>query len=533
MVKVLISRLKALVASEDGTALVATLATFMLMYMSAMGLYATGKVACLKLETDAAADAAAYAAASVEAESLSRIAQLNRALSWTHVQLTKKRMDFITWKWLDHVTGHYRRDMEAARIFANPLACPLHNRVKGAGWDISSIRLNRRTAPERSAASLPGVDLSGLEGEISDGMDDISRLNDAIDSIAANIPRRMREAVSETLERCFPDGVEGNMGYAIFASDDPRTERSQDGYLSELSNTLECENRLVSFSLGDGSDAAEEFGRGSAGSGRWFVRGDERESEGVSRSGATGIERSYFHYAGLNGKGLRAGRLVAYWTWTSSFWVCYVDSYGVMHHDLSPTLPKCAHGYHVHCQCKGLREKTASTYGDGEEIYGGEAYAGGVCHPLVLDSGYFGSNGTVGVAVARSWELPIASELMGSGGWMWAFSSAKAGVRIDEGSDNEVDWRGDGDWNLSRTDWRAVFVPVCRSWSMASGGRWEGAPGGDLESWANAQLQSVGNGAMEGADREMRAGGRTDATWALGNPGGRIEWNGLLRLMAH
>ena len=527
-------------SSRRGTALVLPLAVFMVMYVAALGLYVSGMTAIRARELADAADAASYAAAQVQAETLSRIAALDKALAWTHVQLSRRQMDWMVWKWLKHVEEHYRQDMECARLFANPLACPLHNRIKGAGWDISGIRHNRRGASEIGVERLSALDFRHLEGEIAEDAELIEELDEAIESLAANMPRRMREAVEATLAEVLdgdPSDVSFPGGHALYALsmvDDPRMDVSDDGYLYRLSNTEEDESRFMSFVYGDGADPGELLGRGSSGTGRWFVRGDERESEGVSRDGDTGIQRSYFHYAGLNGKGLRAGRLVAYWNWRSSFWVCWVDHHGVMHHDLQPAIPVCAHGYHVHCQCKGGREKTASSYGDNDRIYSRDTHAGKVCRPLVVDEGYFGGRGSIAVALAARSDLPFAS-ILTDGGWMWAFSAAKAGVRPDGERLYRVDWRGVEGWNLSETDWRGVFIPVPRAGSMARDGQWEESQGSVAGSLAGLAMVPVGYAAgLDRPDRDMVAGpGGGDGRWALGKPGGRLDWDALDGLIVH
>ena len=100
---------------EDGVALVTTLACFMFMYLICMGVYAIGTAVREKIQLQNAADAAAYSAAVVQADTMSRIAAINRAMAWTYVQMTRRQMDFIVDKWLERSLKIYREDEKNAR----------------------------------------------------------------------------------------------------------------------------------------------------------------------------------------------------------------------------------------------------------------------------------------------------------------------------------------------------------------------------------------------------------------------------------
>ena len=73
-------------SDEDGAALVVTLAMFFLMYLGCMGVYAMSMAVKDRIHLQNACDAAAYSAAVVQADTLSRIATINRAMSWTYVR---------------------------------------------------------------------------------------------------------------------------------------------------------------------------------------------------------------------------------------------------------------------------------------------------------------------------------------------------------------------------------------------------------------------------------------------------------------
>ena len=113
--RVALKRFFDLGASEDGAALVMTLGVFFLMYLSAVGVYALSTAVRERIHLQNAADAAAYSAAVVQADTFSRVGTINRAMAWTYVQMTRRQMDYIVMKWLDSTVGHYEKDRSTAK----------------------------------------------------------------------------------------------------------------------------------------------------------------------------------------------------------------------------------------------------------------------------------------------------------------------------------------------------------------------------------------------------------------------------------
>lgn len=112
MLGVLRDKLLRLGRDEDGAALVITLAIFFLMYLGCMGVYAISMSVKERIQLQNAADAAAYSAAVVQADTLSRIATINRAMSWTYADMTRLQMDYIVLRWLEHTCDHYSEDKD-------------------------------------------------------------------------------------------------------------------------------------------------------------------------------------------------------------------------------------------------------------------------------------------------------------------------------------------------------------------------------------------------------------------------------------
>jgi hypothetical protein len=99
-----------LAREESGMALLMTLGFFLMLYILCCGVYATGETIRQRIELQNACDAAAYSAAVVQADALSRMAVVNRALSWTYVQLCREQMDYIVFSWLKLTCDRFRED---------------------------------------------------------------------------------------------------------------------------------------------------------------------------------------------------------------------------------------------------------------------------------------------------------------------------------------------------------------------------------------------------------------------------------------
>lgn len=109
--------LRRLGRDEEGVALMLTLSVILLLYVLCAGLYVIGEDVRIKVELQNACDSAAYSAAVAQADGLSRMAMVNRALSWSYVQLTNMQMDYISYKWLREVHKRFCEDRENCRKY--------------------------------------------------------------------------------------------------------------------------------------------------------------------------------------------------------------------------------------------------------------------------------------------------------------------------------------------------------------------------------------------------------------------------------
>lgn len=117
-------RLKALWHDEKGVALVMTVGIYLLLFIVCAGVHAVGETARQKIELQNACDSAAYAAAVVQADGLSRMAMVNRAMSWTYVRLTNVQMDYITFRWMRKARNTFREDRKDCEEFNKQVWIP-------------------------------------------------------------------------------------------------------------------------------------------------------------------------------------------------------------------------------------------------------------------------------------------------------------------------------------------------------------------------------------------------------------------------
>ena len=513
MIKYLKDRFIGLGRDEDGVAFVMTLAVFFFLYLLIAGVYATGVAVRKRIQLQNACDAAAYSAAVVQADTLSRIATLNRAMSWTYVQMTRRQMDYIVYTWLKHTKAHYEDDKTQAMAWAAAGSpCAGH----ALDWDISDIMINGwQMLPDNFnktlnsfadglggssfyAASGNGIDK--LKKQISADKDTIELMNEEVENLATGIKDKVDAAVKDILNANVPAYDRGKIRYRVVQS-----ERPYDDYFEVLKNTEEDESRFLSFS-GNGSPE-ETFEEGTD---VWFVRGYERQEDG-----GDGIRRSYNHAV--------RDKLYSEWSWHSTKWICGHRLTSWWH--IPSPLTTCSHSHeNDKCTMTGsLRPKytryqvrklvkrrigrrtvwlwqwvwqvaktyvptsgttvtmNAKCYADNDQIYEEKYYIGEEARPLILKDSYFGKAGTITVGLACRNENPWMSLLGRAGtalglysafnpyegcGWSWAFSSAKAGYKFlgeeqyvsDADGDRipnrdyRVDWEY-GEWSVPEQSW--------------------------------------------------------------------------------
>ncbi|MBV5336252.1 Tad domain-containing protein, partial [bacterium] len=122
---------------ESGVVLAITVVVFLALFMMACSVYALGETVRQRVELQNGADAGAYSGALVEADCNSRLAAVNRAMSWTYAQMVRMEMDYIVDKWLMLTLRRWEIDDFEMEMFNMPSTCnrgvPFYVTGYGAG----------------------------------------------------------------------------------------------------------------------------------------------------------------------------------------------------------------------------------------------------------------------------------------------------------------------------------------------------------------------------------------------------------------
>lgn len=100
---------------ERGFVVMTVLCVFLFLFVLCCSIYAVGETVRQKIRLQNACDAAAYSAAVVQADGLSRMATVNRAMSWTYVHMCNQQMEYITYRWMRLVAKRFWQDHANAK----------------------------------------------------------------------------------------------------------------------------------------------------------------------------------------------------------------------------------------------------------------------------------------------------------------------------------------------------------------------------------------------------------------------------------
>ena len=308
------------------------LVLFLFIYILCTCVYGVGTAVNEKIMLQNIADAASYSAAVTEADGLSRIAVLNRALSWTYIQMTRSQMDYIVHKWLKRTLECYDQDKEKARDYNDEflprgaidthfplreiyigIPCGTHNAGKrdeddslGTWWigwsekEPDMIRLGfKRIQDLLIGASfdhqygklhkyddlkekVDGFDASGAEQTIRDCRQKIRELNRMIKEECETLPEAVKNSALGVIKASLPEDkyddyryVHHVRNYAYPYENSSNANRSggdSEPVFSAYRNTEEDELEFLSMSVANGR-LHEIFGDGID---QWFVRGDKQ-----------------------------------------------------------------------------------------------------------------------------------------------------------------------------------------------------------------------------------------------------------------
>lgn len=474
---------------ESGVVLGVTMVMLMALYAMATALFVLGERIRERIELQNAVDAAAYSAAVVQADTISRIAAINQAMAWIYVQMCRRHMDLMLYMWLKHVELKFLDDSNYLHGIYNSWhwrcsKCGQKERVWGIGYPGSDWKADNKrilfngyyvqTIGEVQAV-LAAVNHKALESGIDTDEKVLQSMAQAEKELIANLRPRVVEAAEEVLRR---NGVSRADDWLTVITGDAQNYFHVYGGSNESRDGSKGEPEFLR-TLGDGVDGADVLGAGAE-DGGWFAL-----------RGAPQPWRRYVQ---------QADALKAEW-------------YGRVE------------GYASKKKVKYCRNRHGANWsGDERNRLNGQAVKGSEVgfrpvmpvEPHRLSCRYFDGdvscNGGIVVAVARRIGNPFAVLMAGGGGGgfydvigdgggrlMLAAAAARAGYHDvgrpapDGGSDgvyspysdsyeivwhtnakDEADakdkwqdrgWAGMSNRNLGLVDWDAVLVPLGRVWS--------------------------------------------------------------------
>jgi len=459
---------------ESGVVLALTVIISLTLWMLICGVYVVGETIRQRMEIQNAADAAAYSAALVQADGISRVAAINRAMSWTYAQSVKRNMDYIVDKWLERVLNRYywRRNMLATlAITCSSMGSPCWYTLPNV------IRLNERTnvspaqiSMARAAAMAAGSRYTQLRPLIQRDQQTIEAMNRAEAQIIANLGQHCIRTARLTLQANLREDTEisrqlqGNpeFMYAIIHDgggfwrlENPDGAYDGDGEFLKYADLATGEFTPLTI-----------FGPGTETPDGWFMFVPE----------AFGIQRKYYQ---------KTDRLKATWNWS---------------------FPECN-------ECPTLMGTDTVLGRDAMDVANDPFFQTAVCQANKHSDGIFMRPGSTVIGVARRLRNPLQFVMGGDPNlppapsfhsvftiwprrFMWAVAAARPGYRdaarpgvaaYNSTRDAEVitmqnnvamaaelrqKWRDLG-WvwesvdeaNLENSDWDAILMPVSRIWS--------------------------------------------------------------------
>ncbi len=436
--------LKHLILNEDGVALAFGITFFLLAFLLGMSVYAAGETVRQRMELQNTADAASYSGAVIQADTLSRVACLNQAMSWTYVMMNRRIMDYITDKWLEKVEQEWDKDFHSVREGWN-WQSTCGTRIEGGdfwagfGGNHKQIFLNRSQMvniemikQERKKAGGAGKGYRQLASFIDRDRKTLRAMHQAESSLFSEMPKRIENAVKHAVAANISgtpnDDAAGGAGIShILLQNDP------DSYTEIMENQENQERIFLVF--GDFKPDTGDISR--SGIDKWWIRFPDGK----------GFQREYRQ---------KANHLIAEWQW---FGIKYINT-----------------GTACVPHPKGTGFNTVR----GEDVRDDYFRCGQPAMPYRLSEDFFGEKGALLVGVKRKLNNPFAFLFAGGSPRglfsafsirdrrsMWTASAARAGYASPTNS------RRDGayeitflpvaekdSWNLCESDWDATFIPV-------------------------------------------------------------------------
>ena len=325
--------LRRLAKDESGAALAITLGVFLFIWVLCCGVYSVGENVRRKIELQNAADAAAYSAALVQADTISRIAAINQAMAFTYINMVREQLQYIPARWIvkgvlektddsmDFIKNHVRLHCMDPMCVSKRVGwdrsesdtdCPVLNYYMPFAATMTSARTSRTSLEnwrDNVLQTRPQNDVFGAERrkKIKECKAAIRSMNDEIDDIIEGYEGRVENVVKAVLAANLPNNIKnsGLLGYSL-VNPLPEYADGKVGWMRVLANTMEDERRFLQFASQYKSDENENFKVFTENSGynpargvnTWFVRSSEANNKNSSPYGRDpdikdGIQRRY------------------------------------------------------------------------------------------------------------------------------------------------------------------------------------------------------------------------------------------------
>ncbi len=478
---------------DDGVVLALTVVVYLTLFVIGCSVYAVGEHLRLRIVLQNAADAAAYSTAVVQADAISRIAALNRAMAWDYVQVCKMKRECILDEWVNRTYNAWLSNRNSV-VRAASHNCVYTNRWyagtnahSDGNWGNQKIRFDGEWFPAISN-----------QGGTESIYNRIVRVRDVERKAEADLVQRIEpllaairelNAKEQEIIDTLPDALD-----AIFASTcaqnlDPGTltlflRKDPVSYFDKLPQR--DEDDFLSYAISN--SALTEFGSGTD---VWY----KKEDSGVlGNTMQLGFSRDYDS---------ASGRPLAEWNYGYQIWRWY-DSWRDRH-----------------CRYDGSVSRSNSTRP--QKYFRAPLTRTRVfAFPQRLTSNFFAGDGTLVAAAAAPLRNPLTRMMEFTDepgiynfftppsdreGYVWAVSAARAGYMVrDEDGDSPGCYAvvpGHRDlldaWdkvNLSEQDWDAVLLPLRRARSSYRNSRWQSESAHAIlgEAWQSSAWKAVGGG---------------------------------------
>lgn len=425
-----------LARDESGVVFAFTVVVFLSLFVIACSVYGVGENIRQRIELQNAADAAAYSAGVVQADALSRVAAINKALAWTHVTMGRAVMDYDVDVWLEWTIKKWRHRDQEISIWKMQGNCPQHWVGNGTHGQVLLNQSQTKTINELESMWSGGSKRQKIKQTIDDSRKAIKDMNDMESKIIEKLKSHLEDVVQEVVSQNTGSPDANDFLYSIKAEE-------ASGYFK----TLDDEKRLLKF-FDRPQTASQVFEDGVD---VWFKLKNSND----------GIQRDYEQ----QGSSLRAE-----WRWSGLRYLPCQNN------------PCCVIQYYKG-QVIGQDSDDIVT-GEKAKNWGGHSqdyYETEKIKAQILTKDFFDRKGGIVVGVARKQTNPLLFMLgnnsapgmygffdpTATGGgtpYTWASAASRAGYR-DGGGDGEYWTKDSGNWidsekNLSQWDWDGELIPL-------------------------------------------------------------------------